>query len=96
MPLSAFVETIGAIAAVITTLGWLPQVAKVFQSRRAEDISLFANLAIGAGVFLWFIYSLMLGSWPIMLANGITFVLIAALLALKLYFERGLATPASH
>ena len=72
MPLPAFVETIGAIAAVITTLGWLPQVAKVFQSRRAEDISLFANLAIGAGVFLWFIYSLMLGSWPIMLAVAIS------------------------
>ncbi|TGQ71606.1 MAG: hypothetical protein E5V49_03455 [Mesorhizobium sp.] len=80
------IEIIGAFAALITTLGWVPQVAKVARERRAGDISLFATVSIAAGVLLWTLYGLLIGSWPVILANGITFVFVAAILGMKLRF----------
>lgn len=80
------IEIIGATAALITTLGWIPQVAKVARQRSAGDISLFATSSIAVGVFLWTLYGLMIGSWPVILANGVTFLFVAAILGMKLRF----------
>jgi len=80
------IEIIGAFAALITTLGWIPQVAKVARERRAGDISLFATGSIATGVFLWTLYALLIGSWPVILANGVTFLFVVAILGMKLRF----------
>jgi MtN3 and saliva related transmembrane protein len=75
--LETTIQFIGSLAAVITTIGWFPQVLKIVRERRADDISLVANAAIAAGVMLWFVYGLMIESWPVIIANGVTFLLIA-------------------
>ncbi|TGS84546.1 hypothetical protein EN817_14220 [Mesorhizobium sp. M3A.F.Ca.ET.174.01.1.1] len=80
------IEFIGALAALITTLGWIPQVAKVARERRAGDISLFATGPIATGVFLWTLYGVMIASWPVILANGITFLFVIAIIGMKLRF----------
>ncbi|RJT39285.1 hypothetical protein D3227_13870 [Mesorhizobium waimense] len=85
-PLHPTIEIIGAFAALITTLGWIPQVAKVARERRAGDISLFATGSIATGVFLWTLYGLLIGSWPVILANGVTFLFVIAILGMKLRF----------
>ena len=85
-PLHPAIEFIGAAAALITTLGWIPQVAKVARERKAGDISLIATGAIATGVFLWALYGLLIGSWPVILANGVTFLFVIAILGMKLRF----------
>jgi len=84
--LHSAIEIIGAIAALITTLGWVPQVTKVARERKTGDISLFATGSIAAGVFLWTLYGLLIGSWPIIIANGITFLFVIAIVGMKLRF----------
>jgi MtN3 and saliva related transmembrane protein len=39
--------------------------------------------AFTSGVALWFAYGVVSRSWPIILANAVTFVLAATILALK-------------
>lgn len=80
------IEILGALAALITTLGWVPQVAKVARERKADNISLFATGSIAVGVLLWTLYGLLIGSWPVMLANGITFLFVVAIVGMKLRF----------
>lgn len=80
------VEIIGAIAAVITTFGWFPQVIKIARDRKAGDISLIATLSIGSGVALWALYGILIGSWPVIMANVVTFLLIASIVGMKLRF----------
>jgi MtN3 and saliva related transmembrane protein len=80
------IEIIGAVAAFITTLGWVPQVAKIARERKAGDISLIATGSIATGVLLWIIYGLLIGSWPLILANGITFLFVIAIVGMKLRF----------
>ena len=52
----------------------------------AADISLVATAALASGVFLWMIYGLFIGSWPVILANGGSFLFIAAIVGLKLRY----------
>ncbi|WP_080918308.1 SemiSWEET family sugar transporter [Manganibacter manganicus] len=80
------IEIIGAVAALITTLGWVPQVAKMARERKAGDISLIATGSIATGVLLWVVYGLLIGSWPLILANGITFLFVVAIVGMKLRF----------
>ncbi|MBK8970844.1 MAG: SemiSWEET transporter [Hahellaceae bacterium] len=77
-------ELIGSIAAVMTTLAFLPQVLHILKSRDTRGISGTMYSIFTSGVFLWLIYGCLIGSWPVIIANALTFVLAAIILLLKL------------
>lgn len=79
-------ELVGTIAALITTLGWLPQIVKILRERAAGSISLGTNAMLASGVFLWTLYGLFIGSWPVIMANGITLLFILTILGLKVRY----------
>lgn len=76
-------DVIGTIAAVLTTSSFLPQAIKVLRTRETEAISLAMYSLFTAGVSLWGIYGLMTWQWSIIIANGITVVLAAIILSMK-------------
>lgn len=78
----ALTELVGYSAALLTTVSFLPQVHKIWRSKRADDLSAPAFGAFSLGVLLWLIYGIALDSWPIILANGVTLVLTLAILLL--------------
>lgn len=77
-------DLIGAAAAILTTLSFLPQAIKVVRTRETEAISLAMYALFTMGVMLWGIYGLMTWQWSIIIANGITVILAATILTLKL------------
>lgn len=77
-------EMIGAAAAILTTLSFIPQAVKVVRTRETEAISLTMYALFTTGVMLWGIYGLMTWQWSIIIANGITVILAATILALKI------------
>ncbi len=79
-------EWIGGAAATLTTCSFLPQVVRVWQTRHTKDISLLMYSLFTTGVALWLAYGVLLASWPIILANGITLLLAGTVLVLKLRF----------
>ncbi len=81
-----WIEFIGALAALVTTLGWIPQVVKLARERKADNISLIATGSIAAGVALWAVYGVLIGSWPVTIANALTLLFVGAILAMKLRF----------
>jgi MtN3 and saliva related transmembrane protein len=74
---------IGAAAAILTTLSFIPQAIKVVRTRETEAISLAMYALFTTGVMLWGIYGLMTWQWSIIIANGITVILAATILSLK-------------
>lgn len=82
----AAIEWIGAAAATITTLCWVPQAIKVIRTRETKAISLIMYLMLTVGIALWLVYGLLIGSWPLIGANAVTFVLTVLILAMKLRF----------
>ena len=77
-------EWMGYMAAVLTTVAFLPQALKTIRSRDTSGISLAMYLIFTVGVACWFGYGVFLGSWPMILANIVTFALAAIILGLKL------------
>ncbi len=81
-------EIVGSLAAVLTTASFVPQVWHTYRSRDVGGISLGMYVVFAVGVFLWLLYGLMLGAWPIVVANAITLALAVAILAMKLRWSR--------
>jgi MtN3 and saliva related transmembrane protein len=82
----AALNILGFVAGVLTTAAFIPQIVKVWKTRSARDISLGMYSVFVSGVVLWLVYGLLLGSWPIILANIFTLVLAVAILVMKLRF----------
>jgi len=76
-------EMIGLIAAVLTTVSFLPQTLLVLRTGRTDGISLSMYALFTTGVAGWLIYGLLVGSLPVILANAITFALAMTILCLK-------------
>ncbi len=53
---SSTVESIGSIAAVCTTVSFVPQLVRVWRRKSAHDISLTMFLMFSFGVACWLIY----------------------------------------
>lgn len=79
-------DMIGYVAAILTTLAFLPQLIKTWRSRSARDVSLGMFMMFTAGVALWLTYGLMIGAWPVIAANSVTLVFALAILVMKLRF----------
>jgi len=77
-------EWLGAIAATLTTVSFVPQAMKTIRTRDTSGISLGMYVAFTIGVAFWFGYGLVLHSWPMIVSNAITFVLAMTILVLKL------------
>ena len=81
-------DLIGSVAALTTTLSFLPQLFRVWQRKSARDISLTMFLLFSFGLVCWLIYGIGIGSLPIIAANVVTLILALAILTLKLCYDR--------
>jgi MtN3 and saliva related transmembrane protein len=76
-------EILGFLAAVCTTASFVPQVWHILKTRDTRAISLMMYLLFTAGVVLWLVYGIMIGSTPVVAANSITLVLALVILTCK-------------
>jgi MtN3 and saliva related transmembrane protein len=76
-------EWIGYIAAICTTLSFLPQVIHLFKTQNTTGISLGMYVTFVFGVGMWLVYGFLLRDLPLILANTVTFLLSATILTMK-------------
>lgn len=88
-------DTIGAIAAVLTTLSFVPQAWLTLRTRDVSGISLSMYTAFTTGVALWLLYGVILGAWPVIIANALTLMLATTILGMKLWFGQRRVVPGS-
>lgn len=79
-------DIIGYVAAFCTTAAFVPQVLQVWKTRSARDISLGMYVVFVTGIAFWLLYGLLIGAWPIIIANLVTFILAGGVLVMKLRF----------
>lgn len=84
----AWVDWIGSAAAVLTTCSFVPQAWLTFRTRNVSGISTGMYAVFTAGIALWLAYGILLRSWPLVAANGVTLALAASILGMKLYYSR--------
>ena len=81
------VTILGLVAASLTTFAGLPQLIKTWKTKSTKDISLLLFLMMFVGVLLWLIYGILTGDVPLIAGNGVSALLVGAILALKLKYD---------
>ena len=81
------IDWIGSLAAVLTTASFFPQALHTFRTRDVSGISFGMYSLFTLGVALWIAYGVMLGAWPIIIANVVTFTLASMILVMKIRYR---------
>jgi MtN3 and saliva related transmembrane protein len=79
-----WIDLLGISAGCLTTGAYLPQALKVLRTRHTRDLSLAMYVVMSAGNLGWLLYGVVLWSLPLILANAMSLVLTATILAMKL------------
>lgn len=83
-----FVDILGYVAGLLTTLTFLPQVLKTVKEKSARDVSLTMFLIAAANQVLWIIYGVLRQDRVIILTNVFILVLSLTMIFLKLKYGR--------
>lgn len=75
---------IGYVAAILTTISFLPQVLRVVLTKKTRDISRNMYVLLSSGIFLWLIYGFLKQDLPIILANSLTLFFTLVILFYKI------------
>ena len=78
---------IGTIAAILTTLSFLPQAYQVIKTKDTSSISLDMYTMFVFGVFLWIIHGWNIQDYNLIGANTITFVFASIILTYKIIYK---------
>ncbi|MFP4370175.1 MAG: SemiSWEET transporter [Candidatus Kapaibacterium sp.] len=81
-------DIIGFAAAFCTTSAFVPQVVKIIQTKQARDISLVMYLIFTLGLILWLTYGIIIGSWPVIMANLVTLLLAGLVIFYKIKYDK--------
>ena len=82
--ISKLLPWIGALAAALTSLSYVPQVRKAWPIGSTDDLSLRTLVALTTGLILWVIYGLMKSDLVIVVANIVAVALSGCVLAFKI------------
>jgi MtN3 and saliva related transmembrane protein len=79
---------VGALAALLTSLSYIPQVRKAWPRGSTRDLSLKMLIALTSGLVLWVVYGALRGDWTIIAANIVGASLSGTVLACKIRDNR--------
>lgn len=81
------IAIIGSVAAVCTTIAFLPQVLRIRRTKHAADLSLPMYILLSFGILCWLIYGALIKSMPVITANAITLVLCIYILVMIIRYR---------
>ena len=82
-----FTTALGLTAGVISTLAFVPQLIKTWQSKSAHDLSWSMLFILCTGITLWLVYGLVISDVPVIAANSVLLLLVSVILVLKIRYE---------
>ena len=89
-------DAIGFIGGTITSLGGIPQIYKIIQTKQANDISWVMLLAWLTGLSLTSVYAFSIHATPIIVNAVISLSNTVTIIFLKFYFARASEYEALH
>jgi MtN3 and saliva related transmembrane protein len=83
-----WIEATGLFGSFLTSITFIPQVYKTWQSKKAGDLSLAMLLIVLTSCIVWMVYGVALNLRPVIIANGIIGALSILLIYFKLTFKQ--------
>lgn len=83
-----WIEIVGLFGAFLTSVTFIPQVYKAWQSKSVGDLSTWTISIVITSAAVWLVYGIFRNLLPVMIANSIILVLAVLLLYFKLTFKK--------
>ncbi len=83
------IDQLGLLAALLTTMSFLPQAIRTVRTRDTSGISLNMYVMLCAGVLLWVIYGWHKDLPPVWIGNVVTGIFASIVLIMKLREPKG-------
>ena len=84
----SLITLLGLVAAICTTLSFLPQALKIIKTKETGGISLMMYVLLECGLFLWLVYGFLIHNLPLILANGVALLFSSIVLVLKIKYGK--------
>jgi MtN3 and saliva related transmembrane protein len=81
-------EILGLAAGTISSITFLPQVIKIWQTKSAKDLSLPMLLLLVLGVSMWLTYGIIIKNVPVIYTNSMVLFMTFIMLFFKLKFNK--------
>ena len=85
---AAYIDYIGYFGSFLTSITFIPQVYKSWQSKSVGDLSIWMILIVVTSTFVWLVYGFAINSGPVISANTIVLILTLVLLYFKYHFKQ--------
>ncbi len=83
-----WIEIVGHTGAFLSSVTFIPQVYKVWQTKSVNDLSLTMMFIVFTSTLIWLVYGIALDLWPVILANSIICFLSLLLIYFKFAFAK--------
>jgi MtN3 and saliva related transmembrane protein len=81
-------ELAGHLGALLSSITFIPQVYKAWQTKSVGDLSLTMILIVLISTLVWLAYGVALMLWPVIIANGVICLLSSLLIYFKFTFSK--------
>lgn len=83
-----WIEVMGHLGALLTSITFIPQVYKAWQTKSVGDLSMSMILIVFISTLVWLTYAISKMLWPVILANVVVSLLSVVLIVFKLTFQK--------
>ena len=83
-----FIDIIGLLAGICVTISVIPQIIKVWRTKKVKQISLLTFSVLTFGIALWIVYGILKNDFPIILTNSISLFLNLIMVYFLIYYEK--------
>nr|WP_294923520.1 SemiSWEET transporter [uncultured Flavobacterium sp.] len=83
-----FIDIVGLLAGICVTVSVIPQIIKVWKTKKVKQISLLTFSVLTSGIALWVVYGILKNDFPIIITNSISLFLNLIMVYFLIYYEK--------
>ncbi|AXB57495.1 SemiSWEET family sugar transporter [Flavobacterium fluviale] len=83
-----YLDILGLFAGTCVTLATIPQILKVWKTKKVKEISLKMFGTLTFGIAIWVVYGILKNDLPIIITNSISLLLNLIMVYFIIYYEK--------
>jgi len=83
-----YIDLIGLFAGICVTISVIPQIIKVWKTKKVKQISLLTFGVLTFGIAIWVVYGILKKDLPIILTNSVSLFLNLIMVYFLIYYEK--------
>ncbi|MBZ4044305.1 MULTISPECIES: SemiSWEET family sugar transporter [Flavobacterium] len=83
-----YIDLIGLFAGICVTISVIPQIIKVWKTKKVKQISLLTFGVLTFGIAIWVVYGILKKDLPVIVTNSVSLFLNLIMVYFLIYYEK--------